>query len=104
MLEEQEIIDEVNIILDDVVLKTINVPEELRENFNDIVKKIASIVIKLYCNRKNANKLLDDMLNTYKCTLDDIVNKAINNTDTDELGEIDNTLAEINNGDEWINE
>ena len=104
MLEEQEIIDEVNVILDDVVLKTINVPEELRDNFNDIVKKIASIVIKLYCNRKNANKLLDDMLNTYKCTLDDIVNKAINNTDTDELGEIDNTLTEINNGDEWINE
>ena len=104
MLEEQEIIDEVNVILDDVVLKTINVPEELRENFNDIVKKIASIVIKLYCNRKNANKLLDDMLNTYKCTLDDIVNKAINNTDTDELEEIDNTLTETNNGDEWINE
>ena len=104
MLEEQEIIDEVNIILDDVVLKTINVPEELRENFNDIVKKIASIVIKLYCNRKNASKLLDDMLNTYKCTLDDIVNKAINNTDTDELEGIDNTLTEINNEDEWINE
>ena len=104
MLEEQEIIDEVNVILDDVVLKTINVPEELRENFNDIVKKIASIVIKLYCNRKNANKLLDILLNTYKCTLDDIVNKAINNTDTDELEEIDNTLTEINNGDEWINE
>ena len=104
MLEEQEIIDEVNVILDDVVLKTINVPEELRENFNDIVKKIASIVIKLYCNRKNANKLLDDMLNTYKCTLDDIVNKAINNTDTDELEGIDNTLTEINNGDEWIND
>lgn len=104
MLEEQEIIDEVNVILDDVVLKTINVPEELRENFNDIVKKIAYIVIKLYCNRKNANKLLDDMLNTYKCTLDDIVNKAINNTDTDELEKIDNTLTEINNGDEWINE
>ena len=104
MLEEQEIIDEVNVILDDVVLKTVNVPEELRENFNDIVKKIASIVIKLYCNRKNANKLLDDMLNTYKCTLDDIVNKAINNTDTDELEGIDNTLTEINNGDEWIND
>ena len=104
MLEEQEIIDEVNVILDDVVLKTINVPEELRDNFNDIVKKIASIVIKLYSNRKNANKLLDDMLNTYKCTLDDIVNKAINNTDTDELEEIDNTLTEINSEDEWINE
>ena len=104
MLEEQEIIDEVNIILDDVVLKTINVPEELRENFNDIVKKIASIVIKLYCNRKNANKLLDDMLNTYKCTLDDIVNKAINNTDTDEPEELDNTSTEINSEDEWINE
>ena len=104
MLEEQEIIDEVNVILDDVVLKTINVPEELRDNFNDIVKKIASIVIKLYCNRKNANKLLDDMLNTYKCTLDDIVNKAINNTGTDELEDIDNTLTEINNEDEWINE
>ena len=104
MLEEQEIIDEVNVILDDVVLKTINVPEELRENFNDIVKKIASIVIKLYCNRKNANKLLDDMLKTYKCTLDDIVNKAINNTDTDEPEELDNTSTETNSGDEWINE